>query len=183
MDRPGFSPAALHVLPGLPSLSGLRSLAALALALLVAPAAGGGTLSGRLERPAGAMPPARVLLFGPQGETLAGSHVGPDGTFHLEAPEAAGVLTLRLQAEHHLPMEISMPARGEPIELPPTSLPPAGRVAGRILADGERPVAGARVLTPSPTAAWGLHLLDGNVALGDLVGVVHRQGKRYLHQN
>ncbi len=45
------------------------------------------------------------------------------------------------------------------------------------------PVAGARVLTPSPTAAWGLHLLDGNVALGDLVGVVHRQGKRYLHQN
>ncbi len=45
------------------------------------------------------------------------------------------------------------------------------------------PVAGSRVLTPSPTPQWGLHLLDGNVALGDLVGVVQRQGKRYLHQN
>jgi hypothetical protein len=44
------------------------------------------------------------------------------------------------------------------------------------------PIAGAEVLTPSPTPAWGLHLLDVNVALGDLVHLVHRQGKRFLHR-
>jgi hypothetical protein len=43
------------------------------------------------------------------------------------------------------------------------------------------PVADAQALTPSPTPAWGLHLLDVNVALGDLVHLVHKQGKRYLH--
>jgi hypothetical protein len=44
------------------------------------------------------------------------------------------------------------------------------------------PVAGAQVLTPSPTPAWGLHLLDVNVVLGDLVSLVRKQGKRYLHR-
>lgn len=44
------------------------------------------------------------------------------------------------------------------------------------------PIAGARVLNPSPTPGWGLHLLDGNVALGNLVDLVHRQGKRFLHR-
>jgi len=45
------------------------------------------------------------------------------------------------------------------------------------------PVDGARVLNPSPTPAWGLHLLDVNVALGDLIELVHRQGKVYLHRS
>jgi hypothetical protein len=45
-----------------------------------------------------------------------------------------------------------------------------------------RPVDGARTLNPSPTAAWGLHLLDVNIALGDLVELVRKQGKRYLHR-
>jgi len=44
------------------------------------------------------------------------------------------------------------------------------------------PVAGARALTPSPTPAWGLHLLDANVALGNLVDLVGEQGKRYLRR-
>ena len=44
------------------------------------------------------------------------------------------------------------------------------------------PVAGARTLTPSPTPGWGLHLLDVNVALGNLVAIVERQGNRYLHR-
>jgi hypothetical protein len=44
------------------------------------------------------------------------------------------------------------------------------------------PVAGARVLTPSPLPTWGLHLLDVNVALGDLVALAHKQGKRFLHR-
>lgn len=42
------------------------------------------------------------------------------------------------------------------------------------------PVAGAPVLNPSPTPAWGLHLLDVNVALGDLIALVRKQGRRYL---
>jgi hypothetical protein len=32
---------------------------------------------------------------------------------------------------------------------------------------------------PSPDATWGLHLLDGNVALGDLVDLVRAQAERY----
>lgn len=44
------------------------------------------------------------------------------------------------------------------------------------------PVAGARALNPSPTPAWGLHLLDANVALGNLVDLVGEQGKRYLRR-
>jgi hypothetical protein len=42
------------------------------------------------------------------------------------------------------------------------------------------PIDGARTLNPSPTAAWGLHLLDANVALGDFVEIVRAQGKQYL---
>jgi Protein of unknown function (DUF3089) len=34
---------------------------------------------------------------------------------------------------------------------------------------------GAPVFQPSPTPAWGLHLVDANIALGDLVGLVRRQ--------
>ena len=37
------------------------------------------------------------------------------------------------------------------------------------------PLGGAPDFTPSPTPAWGLHLLDGNAALGDLVALVGRQ--------
>jgi len=44
------------------------------------------------------------------------------------------------------------------------------------------PIDGAKTLNPSPDASWGLHLLDANVALGNLVDVVRKQGKRYLKQ-
>jgi hypothetical protein len=42
-----------------------------------------------------------------------------------------------------------------------------------------RAVDGAPVLKASPTPAWGLHLADGNIALGDLVKVVGREAKEY----
>jgi hypothetical protein len=45
------------------------------------------------------------------------------------------------------------------------------------------PIAGARELTPSPNPQWGLHLLDGNVALGNMIDIVQRQAKSYLHRN
>jgi hypothetical protein len=41
----------------------------------------------------------------------------------------------------------------------------------------------AKVLNPSPDASWGLHLLDANVALGELVDIVGKQGKKYLKNN
>ena len=39
---------------------------------------------------------------------------------------------------------------------------------------------GAPKFSPSPDATWGLHLTDANVALGNLVDLVHVQGARYL---
>ena len=42
------------------------------------------------------------------------------------------------------------------------------------------PVAGARTFTPVPDPSWGLHLVDGNIALGTLTKVVARQAREYL---
>jgi hypothetical protein len=41
------------------------------------------------------------------------------------------------------------------------------------------PVGGAPDFRPSPTPQWGLHLTDGNIALGDLVRLVRRQAAAY----
>lgn len=42
-----------------------------------------------------------------------------------------------------------------------------------------RPLRGAFPFTASPTAAWGLHLGDGNIALGNLANLVRRQIRAY----
>jgi len=42
------------------------------------------------------------------------------------------------------------------------------------------PLGGAPTLTPSPDAGWGLHLVDANIALGNLVGLVRHQAERWL---
>ena len=42
------------------------------------------------------------------------------------------------------------------------------------------PLGGAPVLSPVPAANWGLHLTDGNIALGNLVDLVRRQARNYL---
>jgi Protein of unknown function (DUF3089) len=39
---------------------------------------------------------------------------------------------------------------------------------------------GAPLPKPSPTAQWGLHLLDANIALGNLIQIVHAEGKAFL---
>jgi Protein of unknown function (DUF3089) len=41
------------------------------------------------------------------------------------------------------------------------------------------PLPGAPTLKPLPDATWGLHLVDANIALGDLLSVVARQAARY----
>ena len=45
------------------------------------------------------------------------------------------------------------------------------------------PLDGAKVLNPSPAATWGLHLLDANVGLGNLIDIVRSQGKHYLKRS
>jgi hypothetical protein len=42
------------------------------------------------------------------------------------------------------------------------------------------PVGGAQVAHPSPDATWGLHLLDSNIALGNLIGVVKSQAAAFV---
>jgi hypothetical protein len=41
---------------------------------------------------------------------------------------------------------------------------------------------GAPTLRPLPDATWGLHLVDANIALGDIVRVVSRQAERWVAQ-
>jgi hypothetical protein len=43
-----------------------------------------------------------------------------------------------------------------------------------------RSLRGAPKFRPSPTATWGLHLADANIALGNLVDLVRRQEKSFL---
>ena len=42
------------------------------------------------------------------------------------------------------------------------------------------PIGGARKLNPAPDPSWGLHLTDGNIALGDLVPAVEKQATAWL---
>jgi hypothetical protein len=41
------------------------------------------------------------------------------------------------------------------------------------------PQPGAQVIHPSPDATWGLHLVDANIGLGNLVTLVHTQAKAF----
>jgi hypothetical protein len=41
---------------------------------------------------------------------------------------------------------------------------------------------GAQVAHPSPDATWGLHLIDANIALGNLISIVHSESIAYAEQ-
>jgi hypothetical protein len=41
------------------------------------------------------------------------------------------------------------------------------------------PLGGAKAPNPSPTPAWGLHLVDANIALGNLVAIVKREAAAF----
>ncbi len=45
------------------------------------------------------------------------------------------------------------------------------------------PLGSSPTLHPSPDATWGLHLVDGNIALGDFVKLVHKQAARWVHNH
>ena len=42
------------------------------------------------------------------------------------------------------------------------------------------PLNGAPTITPSPTPMWGLHLVDANIALGNLIGVVKSEAAAFV---
>lgn len=42
------------------------------------------------------------------------------------------------------------------------------------------PLGNSPLLDPSPDPTWGLHLVDANVALGNLLGLVHREAQRWV---
>ncbi len=69
---------------------------------------------------------------------------------------------------------------------PPTvwSSEPGGYRAQCSSSDGAnvleiRPLGGAQTPTPSPDATWGLHLLDANIGLGNLVSVVREEAAAF----
>ena len=46
------------------------------------------------------------------------------------------------------------------------------------------PIDGAQMISPSPLfPTWGLHLVDVNLGLGNLVNIVRKQGKQYLKKH
>ena len=42
---------------------------------------------------------------------------------------------------------------------------------------------GAPTPKPSPTTGWGLHLLDANIALGNLIAIVHAEAKAFVKRH
>jgi GH25 family lysozyme M1 (1,4-beta-N-acetylmuramidase) len=75
---------------------------------------------------------------------------------------------------------------GPPPSAPTPWLVPQDHYTGECTeADGANflsiePVGDARRMNPSPDASWGLHLADVNIALGELVEIVHRQKRAYV---
>jgi hypothetical protein len=41
-------------------------------------------------------------------------------------------------------------------------------------------VGGAKTPSPSPTPEWGLHLLDANIALGNLISIVKAESAAFV---
>jgi Protein of unknown function (DUF3089) len=75
---------------------------------------------------------------------------------------------------------------GGPQPSAPTAfIRPADRYSGRCERRNDanvlmiEPIGNSRKLNPSPSPDWGLHLADGNIALGDLVETVERQAGAY----
>jgi hypothetical protein len=76
---------------------------------------------------------------------------------------------------------------GGPQPTAPTPwLEPADRYSGKCVhRNGAHvlllePLGGARTLNPSPTPQWGLHLVDANIGLGNLIDLVRSQEAAFL---
>jgi len=77
---------------------------------------------------------------------------------------------------------------GPPPTAPTPWLQPQDHYTGRCVHANDAdvllisPIAAARDLNPSPDATWGLHLADGNIALGNLVSISRSQSRAYLRR-
>ena len=75
---------------------------------------------------------------------------------------------------------------GPPPTAPTPWLQPQDHYSGECVEEADanfldvRPVGSARTLNPSPDPSWGLHLADVNIALGNLVELVHSQKRAYM---
>jgi len=75
---------------------------------------------------------------------------------------------------------------GPPPSAPTTWLQPQDHYTGRCeQIDGANvlklePIANARRLNPAPDPTWGVHILDGNIALGEFVEVAAQQASAYV---
>lgn len=75
---------------------------------------------------------------------------------------------------------------GPPPSAPTPWLVPADRYSGECVSEAGAdylrvaPIGDSRDLNPSPDPSWGLHLLDVNLALGDLVKLAGHQARAYL---
>jgi len=118
-------------------------------------------------------PGLEVLCTNPAA--LAGGEAPVDAVFP-SAPFAPGT-----------PIAFAIEAAGFPRPAVATTwLSFPGSYSARCSADGGAdvlqiaPLGGAPVLNPTPTATWGVHLVDGNIALGNLTRLVRRQAAAYL---
>jgi hypothetical protein len=75
---------------------------------------------------------------------------------------------------------------GDPPTAPTPWVQPQDHYTGRCVESNGanvlliEPIGSARTLLPAPSPAWGIHLGDVNLALGDLVSLVGRQSKAFL---
>jgi hypothetical protein len=91
------------------------------------------------------------------------------------APFATGTIALGIQL-----LGVTWPAAPEPWVGLPGGYTAECSSAGGANVLQVTPQAGAPTPKPSPDPTWGLHLMDGSIALGNLVGVLRLQEQAYL---
>ncbi len=130
----------------------------------------------------------------PQSDTGGdGFPVGPEYEVLCTNPGSLGInarvpLTSISRTEFFpglLGLLITFMYEGAPPYAPTPWVVPDERYTGRCerVADANlfmiEPIGDARTLRPSPDDTWGLHLVDANIALGELVGVVGSQAQAF----
>ncbi len=90
-----------------------------------------------------------------------------------------GALGLTLSAGVRAPLRRLLSAAGSVWDSYPGAYRARCASAGGASVLEVTPRDGAPTPPPLPTAAWGLHVLDANLALGNLVGIVGRQAAAY----
>jgi hypothetical protein len=140
-------------------------------------------------------PPAGSLFgrAGGVGGGTAGRNV-PNPEVLCTNPAALGGGKASLRSMFHLggvsgvfgPLMVSM-FKGKPPTGPTPWIEWDGHYTGECVNQGGAsvfmvtPVGDAPLLTPAPTTGWGLHIVDVNIALGNLVDLVGKQTAAYQH--